>query len=438
MRAGLSNTFRSLHVRNYRLFATGQLISLIGGWMQIIAQDWLVLQLSHNSGTALGAVTAMQFLPILGLSLYAGKLADRFDKRKMLMAANVLWLVLASGMGALVISGTAALWQVMVFAGVWGVVSSMETPIRQAFASEMVDVDLLPNALSLNGATFNSARIVGPAIAGVAIAAIGTGNVFLVNAVSYVAPFIALYRMRPADLYRSTKPVRSEDARVADGLRYVRSRDDLLLPIVLIAIVGMFGFNFQLTLSLLAKKVFHTGAASFGLFSTALAVGALSGALASTSRRRRPGAYLVLGAALAFGGLETVLGFAPTYWSVVLLLVPTGFSMIFLAQAANQRVQMGTVPAMRGRVMALYVMVFLGTTPIGAPLVGWSAQAFGPRSGIWLGGMITMLTGAVVLAVQLRRSRARLRVRLRPVPRLYVSPMPALPEDTDLVAARAA
>ena len=424
MRSRLNTVFSSLRVRNYRLFATGQLISLVGGWMQIIAQDWLVLQLSGNSGTALGLVTACQFTPILLLTLYGGKLADRFDKRRLLLVANTTWLVLASAMGLLVVGGAARLWQVMLFALIWGTVSALETPVRQSFASELVGPKLLPNALSLSAATFNSARIIGPALAGIALVAFGTGKVFLINSVSYVAPLIALSRMRPAELLRSTAPVAAAEARIVDGLRYVRTRADLLQPLVLVAIVGMFGFNFQLTLALMAKTVFHTGAASFGLFSTALAAGALVGALAGSSRRRRPGRYLVMGAAVVFGVLETTVGFAPEYWLAAALLVPTGFFMIFFSQAANQRVQLGITPAMRGRVMALYVMVFLGTTPLGAPLVGWSAQTFGPRSGLWLGGVISLLAAGTLFALQLRRSGGRLRLRLRPLPRLYVAPPP--------------
>lgn len=432
MRSRLNTVFSSLRVRNYRLFATGQLISLIGGWMQIIAQDWLVLQLSGNSGTALGIVTALQFTPILLLTLYGGKLADRFDKRRLLLLANMTWLVLATAMGLLVVSGAARLWQVMLFAAIWGTVSSLETPVRQSFASELVGPTLLPNALSLSAATFNSARIIGPALAGLALLAFGTGKVFLVNAASYVAPLIALSRMRPGELLRSTAPVAAAEARIVDGLRYVRTRADLVQPLILVAIVGMFGFNFQLTLALMAKKVYHTGAGAFGLFSTALAVGALIGALAGSSRRRRPGWYLVAGAAVVFGVLETLVGFAPGYWPAVALLVPTGFFMIFFSQAANQRVQLGITPAMRGRVMALYVMVFLGTTPLGAPLVGWSAQTFGPRSGLWLGGAVSLLAAGTLFAVHLRRSGGRLRLRLRPLPRLYVA---APPETVGLDAA---
>jgi MFS family permease len=411
-----------LKVRNYRLFATGQLISLIFGWMQITAQDWLVLQLSHNSASALGVVTAFQFTPILLLTLYAGKLADRFDKRVMLLIANSTWLVLAALMGALVTSGSIRLWCVFVFAVLWGTVSAVETPTRQAFASELVGRPLLPNALALSSATFNSARVIGPALGGVAIALLGTGAAFVVNALSYLAPLIMLTLMSPAELYRDglARGRAAAEARVADGLRYVRRRPDLLLPLAMMLVIGLAGFNFQITLAVLAKNVFHSGAASFGLFSTAIAVGALAGALYGSSRRGRPSVWVLLGAAVAFGALETAAGLMPTYLATGIVLVPTGFSMIYLSQAANQRIQIGVDAEVRGRVMALYVLVFMGTNPVGAPLVGWIAQTFGARVAISVGGMVSLIVGGVALTIRLRMAGGRIRMRFTPVPRLYV------------------
>ncbi len=396
-----------MQVRNYRLFATGQLISLIFGWMQITAQDWLVLQVSHGSPSALGLVTALQFTPMLLFTLYAGKLADRFDKRYLLMIANAAWLVLAGLMGALVLGGAVRLWQVYVFAALWGVVTAVESPVRQSFVSELVGRTLLPNALSLSAATFNTARIVGPALAGLTIAGLGTGTAFVVNAVSYLFPLVALARMRPAELHRDPAADRVSVAqtRVVDGLRYVRRRADLLLPLLLIFVIGLVGFNFQLTLPVLAKNVFHTGATTFGLLVTSVAVGALGGALAGTRRRTRPSIRLVLGAALAFGVLDIVSGLMPTYPLTALVLVPAGFAQLFLIQAVNQRIQLGTDAEMRGRVMALFLLAFLGTNPIGAPLVGWFAEAFGPRASIWAGGVISLGAALVALLVELRRSK---------------------------------
>jgi MFS family permease len=399
--------FRSLAVRNYRLFATGQLIKLIGVWMLFIAQDWLVLELSGDSATALGLVTALQFTPVLLLTLYGGQLADRYDKRRLLITANAVFAVLALALGALVTAGAGRLWQVFAFAAGAGVVTAIETPVRQSFWSELVPTELLPNAVSLGSAAFNTARVVGPALAGLGIAWFGSGPIFLITAVLCVAPLISAIRIRPAELYR-TQPSRvpAREARILDGLRYVRQRTDLVLVLVLVLVVGMMGFNFQLTLAVLAKTVFRTGAESFGLLSTALAVGALGGALAGAVRRRRPSMYAVIGAAIAFGAFEAVLGAAPGYWSAVAILVPTGFFMIFFIQAANQRVQLRTDARLRGRVMALWVLVFFGTTPLGAPLIGWLAEQFGPRTGIWVGGLASLIVAVLVAVVQLRAAPA--------------------------------
>jgi MFS family permease len=436
----LGSTFQSLGIRNYRLFATGQLISLIFGWVQITAQDWLVLQLSHDSPSALGVVTAFQFTPILLLTLYGGKLADQFDKRILLIITRALYLVLAGLMGALVTTGAIQLWQVFVFAVLWGTVTAIETPARQAFVSELVGRPLLPNALALSAATFNSARVIGPAVGGLSIALFGTGTAFVVNAVAYVAPLTVLFMMRPSEMHRdglATARVAAADTKVSDGLRYVRHRPDLLLPLGLMMVVGLVGFNFQLTLAVLAKGVFHTGAASFGLLTTALAVGALCGALAGSGRRARPSVWTVLGATVAFGALETASGLMPTYLTTAIVLVPAGFFMIYLAQAANQRVQLGVDAELRGRVMALYVLVFMGTNPVGAPVVGWLAQTFGARTSIWLGGVISVLVGGAALAVRLRMAGARIRFALAPVPRFYVDVVPAWQGDPHGVSATA-
>ncbi|MFG1900062.1 MFS transporter [Micromonospora carbonacea] len=422
MQAKLSTMFQSLQVRNYRLFASGQLIKLIGVWMMFIAQDWLVLELSDDSATALGVVTALQFTPVLLLTLLSGRLADRYDKRLLLFVANAFWTVLSFGMSLLVLTGLVRLWHVFVFAALLGVANAVETPVRQAFVSELVGTSLLPNALSLNAAVFNSARIVGPAVAGLAIAAVDVGPVFLFTALSSLGPLATVVRMRPAELHRKDLlPVAERDsARVVDGLRYVARRPDLLLPMAVMSVIGMSLFNFQLTLAALAKTVFNTGAASFGLFSTALAVGALVGALAGTGRRSRPSVWLVLGAAVGCAVFGTLVGLAPAYWMVVALLLPAGFFMVFFAQSANQRVQLGTDAAFRGRVMALWVLVFLGTNPVGAPVIGWVAERFGAGASIWIGGLISLATALLALTWQLRRSGARLRLRVLPSPRFYV------------------
>jgi len=407
VRAVLSTTFRSLQVRNYRLFSTGQLIKLVGVWMMFTAQDWLVLDLSNNSPGALGIVTALQFLPVLLLTLWAGKLADRFDKRKLLISANATFAVTAILFAILVASGVVVLWHVFLFALLLGIANAIETPVRQSFVSELVELPLLPNALALSAATFNTARIGGPALAGVALALFGTGPVFLIATALAVAPIFSYLAMRPLELHRSADRPSADDTRIADGLRYVWKRHDLLLPIALMAAVGMIGFNFPVTLAALAKINFQAGPSTFGLLTTALAVGALGGALAGSGRRSRPGVYVVLGAALAFAVFEVAVGFAPNFIVAMILLVPTGFFSIYLAQATNHRVQMGVHSAYRGRVMALYVLVFLGTTPIGASLAGWWGEHFGVPSSIWTAGLFCLVAAVAALIWQLRTSGDR-------------------------------
>jgi MFS family permease len=414
----IANTFRSLRVRNYRLFVGGQIVSLIGTWMQFIAQDWLVLQLSGDSGTALGVVLALQFTPVLLFGLVGGKFADRYDKRRLILIANAAWAVLALALGLLVVTGVVQLWHVFGFALCFGTVSALEIPTRQSFVSELVGTDLLPNALSLNAATFNTARILGPAIAGVLIAWLDVGPVLLLNTVTYLAPLVAMLLVDPEALHRAA--TRPRDTRIAEGLRYVRRRPDLLLPLALVLVVGGLGFNFQITLALLSKTEFGTGAASFGLLSSALAAGALAGAFASTGRRSRPSVYVVIGGALAFGVMETAVGFAPHYLTAAVLLLGTGFTMIYFAQAANQRVQLGTSAEYRGRVMALYVMVFLGSNPVCAPLVGWLSERYGARTGLWVGGAAALLVGLAVLVVRLRSRHVRVVLHTRPRPHLHL------------------
>ncbi|MBB5871353.1 MFS family permease [Allocatelliglobosispora scoriae] len=428
--------FRSLQVRNYRLFATNQLIKLIGTWMMVIAQDWLVLHLTNDSATALGIVMALQFVPAALLTLPGGRLADRYDKRKILLFANGLWSGLAIIFAILVASGGAVLWHVYLFALLMGIAQAIETPVRQAFVSELVGTPLLPNALSLSAAAFNTARIVGPAIAGVGIALLGMGPIFVISAVVSACTLIGLVRLRPDELYRADLRTGDDrvDARILDGITYVWRRPDLRLPLILMGVIGFAGFNFQLTLAALARTVFNTGAAAFGLFTTALAIGALGGALAGTLRKGRPSVYLLLGAAIAFSAFEIIVGIATSYWVVVGLLVITGFFMVLFAQASNQRVQLGTDAAFRGRVMSLYVLVFLGTAPISAPVIGWVAEHVGASASIWLGGAVSLAAALVALAWQLRHAGDKLHLQVRPTPRLYVTPAP-VPERVLVAAA---
>ena len=419
--------FRSLQIPNYRLFTAGQLVKLVGVWMMFTAQDWLVLELSGNSPGALGMVTALQFVPVMLLTLWSGRLADRYDKRKLLIAANAAFALFAIVFAVLVAAGVVELWHVFVAALFLGIANAVETPVRQSFVSELVELRLLPNALALSAATFNVARISGPALAGVLIAVTSTPAVFLISTVLAIAPVFTYLRMRPADLYRTEREHRG-DARVIDGLRYVGKRHDLLLPISLMAVVGMIGFNFPVTLAALAKIDFNAGPSTFGLLTTCLAIGSLGGAMAGTRRRSRPGAYLVIGAALCFGLFEFAVGFAPNFLVAALLLVPTGFFSIYLAQGANHRVQMGVAPEYRGRVMALYVLVFLGTTPIGASLSGWWGEHFGVPSSIWAAGLVSFVAAVGALIWQLHASGDRVRIALRPRPRVWVL-SPSRPAD---------
>jgi MFS family permease len=407
--AALRHTFRSLSVRNFRLFAAGQLVSVAGTWIMFVAQDWLVLSLSHDSGTALGAVTALQFAPLL-LTPLGGGLADRYDKRALLVLANAASGVLALGFGALVWGGSVRLWHIALFALGLGVVNAVEVPARLAFVSEMVGSELLPNASALSAAYFNVARTAGPALAGGLIAWLGTGPVVLLNAVSYLGTVTALLMMRPEELRRAPRAV--TDRRVSDGLRHMVAARDLALPMALVAVVCLAGFNFQLTLPLLAKTVFHSDPASFGLLTAVFAAGSLLGALLTTARRGRPRERVVIGAALALGGTECLSGLAPTYASAAALLFLTGTAAISFAQAANHRIQLGTEPAYRGRVMALYALISQGTTPLGALAVGRLTDGLGARAGLWAGGLVCLAAGLAALAVRARRGPAR-----RDVPR---------------------
>jgi MFS family permease len=400
----ITTTFRSLRVRNYRLFASGQVISLSGTWAQRVAQDWLVLELSHNSGVALGITTGLQFLPMLLFGLYGGVLADRYDKRQLLIWAQVSMGLLALVLGVLDVTGVVQLWHVYALAFMLGLASVIDTPVRQAFVVEMVGPDDLPNAVSLNSATFNASRILGPAIAGVAISRVGTAPVFLVNAATYVAVVVGLLAIRRADLFDVNRVARAK-GQLREGLTYVRANPQLYVPIALIAVIGMFGLNFQITLALIAKSTFHMGAGSYGALSAMLATGSLLGALASARRSTPPSSRILFGSALAFGVCEVLTGLAPTYAIMAVLLVPTGAAVLTFTTTANATVQLGSAPHMRGRVMALYVLVFLGGTPIGAPVIGALAEALGPRSSLLIGGAVSA-AAAVAAGLYLARVTA--------------------------------
>ena len=393
----MSPTFRSLHVPNYRLWASGAIVSNTGTWMQRVAQDWLVLTvLTANSGTAVGITTGLQFAPALLLSPAAGALADRMDRRKLLVATQTASGVLALGLGLLVTAGLAQLWHVYVFALLLGVVSAVDAPARQAFVSELVPNADLPNAVGLNSASFHAGRLIGPGIAGLLIHRLGTGPVFLINAVSFGAVVVSLLRMRTNELRAVPRRERGGHP-VRDGLAYVRRRSDIVLTLVIIGMVGTFGLNFQLTTALMARLVFDKGAGEYGLLGSVMAIGSLAGALLG-ARREHPRLRLVVGSTIAFGVFATISALMPTYELFALSLIPVGLSSLTLMTSANASVQMSTEPAMRGRVMSLYIAVFMGGTPLGSPVIGWVGERFGARWTILIGGIAALATAAAALA----------------------------------------
>jgi len=424
----VSPTFQSLHVRNYRLFASGQVVSNSGTWMQRTGQDWLVLQLTHGSGTALGITTALQFLPMLVLGLFGGVIADRYPKRRLLFGTQTLMGVLALTLGLLTVTGQVQVWEVYALATGLGLATVVDNPTRQAFVVEMVGPADVPNAVGLNSAVFNLARILGPAIAGLLIGWGGSGAdatapVFLLNAVSYAAVIIGLAMMRPTELHPTT-PVARQAGQLREGIEYVRRRPDLVTIIVLIFFVGTFGMNFQVTIALMATHVFHSTALAYGVLSTALAAGSLLGAL-GTARRGRPRMRMLIGAAMAFGLLEIVSGLMPVYLAFLVMLVPTGYALLTLNTACNTTMQTSVDPQMRGRVMALYLIVFIGGTPIGAPIIGWLAETVGPRSSLFIGGAVSSLAAAGCGLYLARHHGLRMRARWRPYPWLHVEPLAA-------------
>ena len=390
-------TFRALRVPNYRRYAAANLVSLTGTWMQRIGQDWLVLQISDGSGVALGVITALQFGPSL-LSMVGGVLADRYDKRRLLMITQALMGILALVLGILVATDVVALWHVFVLAAGLGVVAAVDVPIRQSFVSELVGTGLVTNAVSLNSTIFNGARLVGPAVAGSLIAAAGgdTALAFFINAASFVVTLLALGSMR-ADQLHPSPPVARAPGQLREGLRYTWAHADLRLAMVIAFVTGTFGFNFQVTIALMARVEFGLGAAAFGLLSTAFAVGSLAGALLSARRTARPRPRFLVGSLLVFGVLTVVTGLMPTYLSFAALLVPTGAAALVFSVANNTYVQLGVGPQMRGRVMALYFMCFLGGTPLGAPLIGWIGEHLGAPWSLVVGGAVVVVAGLVTL-----------------------------------------
>ncbi|MEU5639026.1 MFS transporter [Streptomyces milbemycinicus] len=404
-------TFSSLKIRNYRLFATGAVISNTGTWMSRIAQDWLVLSLTGSS-TAVGITTALQFLPMLLFGLYGGVIADRYPKRRLLVLTQAALGLCGLALAALTLSALVQVWHVYLIAFLLGMVTVVDNPTRQAFVVEMVGPKDLRNAVSLNSANFQSARLVGPAVAGVLITAVGSGWAFLLNGLSFAAPLVGLLMMRPAELHKVERAPRGK-GQLREGLRYVAGRPDLIWPIVLVGFIGTFGFNFPIWLSAFADGVFDAGPGTYGLLNSLIAVGSVTGALLA-ARRTTTRQRVLVGAALMFGLLEVAAALSPTFWLFAALMVPIGIFSLTFNVTANSSVQLATDPAMRGRVMSLFMMVFVGGTPLGGPLVGWLTDTYGARVGFAAGGLVSAAAAVAVGLILVRVGGLRMKVNLRP------------------------
>ena len=394
VRAAVRQTFSSLRIRNYRLYFTAQLISVSGTWMQTVAQAWLVLHLSGSS-VDLGLVVGLQFLPMLLFGPFGGLVADRVNKRTLLSATQSAGGLLALVLGALVVTHTVELWQVYLLAALLGLVNVFDNPARQTFVMEMVGRDDLPNAVSLNTVVMNASRVVGPAIGGVVIVLFGLGICFFVNAASYVAVLIGLAMMRSREL-RPTEHVSRAKGQIREGFRYVWRTPSLRNTLLAIAIIGIFAYNFTVTLAVLAKVTFHGGAGAYSLLTSCMGFGAVIGGLLA-AHRARPTPRLLQVLALVFGGLLAAVALAPTLLTASILIVFMGAASIGFIATANATLQLSADPTMRGRVMALYAMAFLGTTPIGAPLVGAIAQWTNPRVALLAGAVATVMAAGILM-----------------------------------------
>ena len=398
----LRRTFASLGVRNFRLFILGQLLSTTGTWMQGVAAPLLVLSLT-GSGTALGIDTALQFLPILLFGAWGGLIADRFDNRKVQISTQIGYAVVAFALWAIVVTGVVEVWMVYALSFLSGLVTAVDMPTRQSFYLEMVGADSLTNAMSLNTATFTGSRILGAAIAGAMIAGFGYGPVFLVNGLSYLAVVAALVAMRTHELH-PREHVPAQKGLVREGIRYVWTTPALRLPMLTMLVVFLFAFNFIVFVPLLVTRTFDGSPAALGGLLSLWGVGSLAGALFMASRSTRPNPRRLAWLALALGGLSILLGLAPALWVAGLVVIPLGAAFISFAITGNSTLQLAASGQMRGRVMALYSVVFLGSTPIGGPIAGWVGQHLGAPFGLVASGMIAALAGVVALVAL--RSRA--------------------------------
>ena len=400
----MSAMFRSFANINYRIWFAGALVSNVGGWMQATAQDWVVLtELTDNDATAMGVTMALQFGPPLVLVSLTGWVADRFDRRKILLTTQTALLGLAIAVGSLLLAGVMTLPMMLAFALGFGIVNAFDAPARQAFVSDMVSASETSNAVALNSASFNLARMIGPAVGGLLIVAIGSGWVFIVNAATFLAMIVALLLMRTHLL--APRPKNRSRGGLAEGFRYVWARSDLKVVFVTVFLIGAFGMNFPIFASTMALE-FGAGADGYGVLSSVLAIGSLIGALLA-ARRDRARVRVVILAAGGFGIAAFVSAAMPTYLSYAVTLTFTGFMIVTLLTTANGYVQITTDPALRGRVLALYMAVIMGSTPVGAPIAGWVADAFGPRAAIMLGGTAGFIACAIGVTWVLTSGRLR-------------------------------
>ncbi len=397
-------TFRAISVRNYRLYFTGQVISVSGTWMQTVAQAYLILFPLHGTGVDVAVATSLQFLPLLLLGPFGGLTADRLDKRKVLYATQGTAGVLALVLGVLVLSHSVHLWQVYVLAAGLGVVNLFDNPARQTFVFEMVGADLLPNAVSLNSVLMNSARVIGPAIGGALIVTLGVATCFMVNAASYAAVIVALSMMNASELHRRPGVVRAK-GQVREGLRYAWHTPDLRVLLLSMALVGVFAFNFTVTLPLLAKFTFGGGAGLYSVFMVAMGAGAVVGGL-FTAFRSSPSIRMLACIGLVFGASILAVALSPNQTVALAMLVPMGAAAIVFVATNNATLQLRSDPAMRGRVMSLNAIAFLGSTPIGAPLLGYVSDVSSPRVALVAGAVATLLATIPLFALAARQRAA--------------------------------
>jgi MFS family permease len=386
--------WRSFRHRNYQILFPANTVSNIGSWAQRIAQDWLVLELTNNNGTYLGLVTAVQFAPVLFFSLHGGKLADRFNKRKVLVLTNIMGGAASLGLGILVMTDLIALWHVFVLAAVLGISTAIDAPVRQAFTTEVVGQSDLPNAVSLNSANFNAGRLIGPAISGGLIAAFGTGPSFIINGLSYFFVIAALLNLNEKAFFHQDRP--KSDGSIREGIAYAKARPDIYVVMLMVFFLATFGLNFQIFNALMATQEFGLGPASFGLMGTFIAIGSLTGAIGSARLERFRNTKFVIKGGILFSISIMALSIIPSYTLYILWLPICGLTALTTLVSANSIVQTSTDPAIRGRVMGLYLLIFMGGTPFGSPLIGTTTELLGIRPTIALCGGISLGASLII------------------------------------------